>query len=99
MFMPFTTNFRPWSLGRVVENKERGSKTIKAHPFEVLPHMPEEMTADVRTRKKQGLDHTGAVYSATVTEQAWIEAKWKGNTFFRNAPEYSEEFSICCSKS
>lgn len=86
----FNSNYHAFSLGRVVANKERESRLIKIHPFEILPHMEEEMDDSTRQRKKEGIDHVERKYSVTVTEQAWLEADWIGATYFEKAPDVAK---------
>lgn len=81
------SNFKPWSIGIVVENKERDSSEIKAIPIELLPDMAEELTADTRTRTKSGVNYMGKLYGVSITEQAWLPAEWLGSTYFEKSPD------------
>lgn len=86
----FNSNYHPISLGRVVANKERDSFLVKIHPFEIIPHAPEELDDSTVDRKKEGIDHVGKKYSVTVVEQSWLEAEWIGKTYFEKAPDVAK---------
>lgn len=86
----FISNFKAFSLGRVVSNKERDSKVIKVYPFEILPHISNEIDDSTRERKKEGIDHVEKKYSVTITEQPWIESEWIGATYMENPPDVAK---------
>lgn len=86
----FHSNFKPFSIGVAVADKDRDSRTLRIYPVEILPHMSEEIDDSTRERKKQGVDHTEKLYTVVINEQAWLPADWIGSTYFEKAPDVAK---------
>lgn len=86
----FYSNFKPWSIGYVAENKERDSFNAKITPIELLPDLQDELTTDTRSRKVMGVNHVGELYSVEITEQPYLEAEWLGASYHEKAPDIAK---------
>ena len=70
------SNLKLYSVGIVIEAKQRGSDQIKVSPMEALPLQKGDMTQDQRTYKSNVPDATGVKRVSQVQGSNHIVAKW-----------------------
>lgn len=95
----FHSNFKPWSVGVVVANKEIDSDIVKIHPIEIVPFKATELNDESTDLKKQGVSHDGKLYTVEITEQDWLEAEWIGSTYFEKSPDVANGEQVLLFKS
>lgn len=70
------SQFKPVSLGSVVEDKELGSLVILVSMSEVLPGSTGLMVSDAQTVDVKGKDSTGKEYGAKTNTDNVVQATW-----------------------
>lgn len=70
------SEFKPYSLGYVLSNKEPGSSMINVLPVELFPAVDGEITASVEKLEVTGLNPDGSTYSLSMDNGTSIPAKW-----------------------
>lgn len=73
------SNLKLYSLGIVIEAKQRGSEYVKVSPMEVLPLQKGDMTQDTRQYNTNVPDATGVKRTSKVEGSNHIVAKWVPN--------------------
>lgn len=71
-----SSKFQPYSIGRVLEDKELGTDVILVSPSEALPGSTGQMVSDSQTVDVKGKDSTGKEYGAKTNTDNVIKAKW-----------------------
>lgn len=67
---------KPFSIGIVIEDKQRGSDYVKVSPMEQLPLQKGDMTLDKRQYEIQTPDANGVKRASQVEGSNYIIAKW-----------------------
>lgn len=67
---------RPFSIGLVIEDKQRGSDNIKVSPMEQLPLQKGDMTNDKRPYQANLPDASGVKRASQIEGSNYIIAKW-----------------------
>lgn len=87
---------KPFSIGIVIEDKQRGSDHVKVSPMEQLPMQSGDMTQDKRSYETTTSDASGVKRSSKVEGSNFVIAKWfsQNSTNRLSAPDVYKGESV-----